>query len=253
MPEIFQPASDFAVIAGWIVGAVAIAYGIGLGLSWAVQRLGRRSSVVNDIAQLTRRPVRAKLMVIAASAAVHRVSDPESSWRGWLDHALVLVLIATITWLIASLAAPALHLLHHDAVPELDPQRHRTARHRRTRRRLHGAVRRDARRAGPVAAREPAVGRACRCAAGNGCGRGLRPGTDAGQRTQRGRTVRPAVRRPGGHGGVAARRQPGRAAAPPAGAPERTRRGPARPCVRSERGRGADPDRELARVRYDGG
>lgn len=107
MPEIFQPASHFAVITGWIVGAVAIAYGIGLGLSWAVQRLGRRSSVVNDIAQLTRRPVRATLMVIAASAAVHRVSDPESSWRGWLDHALVLVLIATITWLIASLAAVA--------------------------------------------------------------------------------------------------------------------------------------------------
>jgi hypothetical protein len=54
--------------------------------------------VLRDIAHLTRRPVRATLMVIAAAAAVRQVSDPESSWRGWLDHALVIVLIGTITW-----------------------------------------------------------------------------------------------------------------------------------------------------------
>lgn len=107
MPDTFEPASHFAVTAAWIVGAVAIAYVLGLGLSWTVQRLGRRSAILRDVARLTRRPVRATLMVIAASAALRRVSDPGSSWRGWLDHMFVIVLIGTITWLLASLVMVA--------------------------------------------------------------------------------------------------------------------------------------------------
>lgn len=104
MPESFEleSATDFAVTAAWVAGAVAVAYGAGLVLTWIVQRIGRKSTLVCDIAQLTRRPVRATLMVIAASAALRRASDAQSSWRGWLDHLLVIVLIATITWLIAS-------------------------------------------------------------------------------------------------------------------------------------------------------
>ena len=107
MPEIFEPASHFAAIAAWVAGAVAVAYAIGLGLSWTVQRLGRRSAVVRDIVQLTRRPVRATLVVIAVSATVRRVADPESSWRGWFDHLLVIALVGTITWLLASLVMVA--------------------------------------------------------------------------------------------------------------------------------------------------
>ncbi len=79
MPDLFEPASHFAVTAVWIAAAVAIAYVVGLGSSWTVQRVSRRSAVLRDIAHLTRRSVRATLMVIAASAAVHRFSDPESS------------------------------------------------------------------------------------------------------------------------------------------------------------------------------
>ena len=107
MPEIFEPASHFAVIAAWVAGAVAVAYAIGLGLSWTVRRLGRRSVVVSDIVQLTRRPVRATLVVIAVPATVRRVADPESSWRGWFDHLLVIALVGTITWLLASLVMVA--------------------------------------------------------------------------------------------------------------------------------------------------
>lgn len=107
MPDTFEPATHAFTTAAWIVGAVTVAYVLGLALSWTVQRLGSRSAVLRDVARLTRRPVRATLMVIAASAALSRVSDPESSWRSWLDHLLVIVLIGTITWLLASLVMVA--------------------------------------------------------------------------------------------------------------------------------------------------
>ncbi|WP_422743208.1 mechanosensitive ion channel family protein [Mycobacterium sp. WMMD1722] len=97
-----ESATHFAVTAAWVAGAVAVAYLVGLVLTWVVARIGRRSAVVCDIAQLTRRPVRATLMVIAATAALRRASDADASWRGWLDHSLIIAIIATITWLIAS-------------------------------------------------------------------------------------------------------------------------------------------------------
>lgn len=99
----FAPATHLASAAAWVTGAVALAYGIGLALSWLLQRLGRRSRVLRDVADLTRGPLRATLVVIAASAAVRRVSDGQAGWRGWLDHALVIALIGTVTWLVASL------------------------------------------------------------------------------------------------------------------------------------------------------
>jgi uncharacterized membrane protein HdeD (DUF308 family) len=98
-----ESTKNFAVTAAWIAGTVAAAYVAGLVLSWVVQRIGRRSTLICDIAQLTRRPLRATLMVIAATAALKRTSDDQASWRGWLDHLLVIAVIAMITWLIASL------------------------------------------------------------------------------------------------------------------------------------------------------
>ncbi|MBO0678638.1 mechanosensitive ion channel family protein [Mycolicibacterium sp. S2-37] len=104
MPETLEleSATHVAVTAAWVAGAVGVAYAVGLVITWAVQRVGRKSAVVSDVAQVSRSPVRATLMVIAATAALRRASDAQSSWRGWLDHTLVIVLIATITWLIAS-------------------------------------------------------------------------------------------------------------------------------------------------------
>ncbi|MGK2882845.1 MAG: mechanosensitive ion channel family protein, partial [Mycobacterium sp.] len=109
MPETIELASatHFAVTAAWVLGAVAAGYGLGLVLSWLMQRIGRRSAVLRDVAQLTRRPLRTTLMVIGASAALRRTSDVQSSWRGWLDHTLVIVLIGTITWALASLVLVA--------------------------------------------------------------------------------------------------------------------------------------------------
>jgi hypothetical protein len=59
--------------------------------------------VLCDIAVLTRRPVRATLMVIAATTALQRTSNAYASWRGWLDHLLAILLIGAVTWVVASL------------------------------------------------------------------------------------------------------------------------------------------------------
>ncbi len=103
MPEETQleNATNFAVTAAWVVGAVVVAFVIGTAVSWLLARIGRRSHVLSDVAALTRMPVRATLVVLAATAAVRRTSDPSASWRGWFDHVLVIALIGAITWLVA--------------------------------------------------------------------------------------------------------------------------------------------------------
>ncbi|KMO73159.1 mechanosensitive ion channel protein MscS [Mycolicibacterium chubuense] len=103
----FAPATHLATTAAWVAGAVGAAYVLGLALSWLLQRLGRRSRVLHDVADLTRRPLRATLVVIAAAAAVRRASDGQAAWRGWLDHLLVIALIGTVTWMVTSLVLVA--------------------------------------------------------------------------------------------------------------------------------------------------
>jgi small-conductance mechanosensitive channel len=76
-------------------------------LTWALTRIGRRSAVLSDIATLTRMSVRATLVVVAASIAVQRTSNAADSWRGWVDHGLLILLIATLTWLLTSLVMVA--------------------------------------------------------------------------------------------------------------------------------------------------
>ncbi|SOX53543.1 mechanosensitive ion channel protein MscS [Mycobacterium ahvazicum] len=92
-----------ALNVAWVVGAVAIAYAVGMALSWVLQRFKGRSAIIDDIDVLTRRPLRAILMVIAATTAVHHTSASSALWRGYLDHVLMIALTATNTWLIASL------------------------------------------------------------------------------------------------------------------------------------------------------
>ena len=98
-----ESATNLAVTLAWAAGAMAAAYVVGLVLTRMLMRFGRRSGAVNDIAVLTRRPLRAALMVSAASAAVKHTSESSDSWRGWVDHALMILLIATLTWLLTSL------------------------------------------------------------------------------------------------------------------------------------------------------
>ncbi|PRC47212.1 mechanosensitive ion channel protein MscS, partial [Mycobacterium sp. ITM-2017-0098] len=103
----FDSATQFAVTAAWVAAALAIAYVVGLAVSWLLQRLGRRSAVLSDIAHLTRLPLRATLVVLAATAAVRRATDPASSWRGWVDHMLVIFFIGALTWVAVSLVRVA--------------------------------------------------------------------------------------------------------------------------------------------------
>src|ERR1700754_1663798 len=102
-----ESATNLAVTMAWVAGAVAAAYLLGVILTWVLMRIGRRSGVICDIAELTRMPVRAALVVFGSSIAVQRTSDPSDSWRGWLDHALLILLIAALTWLLASLVLVA--------------------------------------------------------------------------------------------------------------------------------------------------
>ena len=102
-----ESATNLAVTLAWVAGAVVIAFLVGVVLTWVLRRLGRRSGVLCDIATLTRMPVRATFMVFAASIAVRRTSDVADSWRGWVDHTLLIVNIATLTWLLTSLVMVA--------------------------------------------------------------------------------------------------------------------------------------------------
>lgn len=98
-----QSATNLAVTLAWVAGAVVAAYLLGVVISWALMRIGRRSPLICDIAALTRMPLRAALVVFGSSIAVQRTSAPSDNWRGWLDHTLLILLIAAITWLAASL------------------------------------------------------------------------------------------------------------------------------------------------------
>jgi small-conductance mechanosensitive channel len=126
--EELQTATNLAVTLAWATGAVATAYLLGVVLTWVLTRIGRRSDVLNDIAVLTRMPVRAALMVFAASIAVRQTSDPADPWRGWVDHTLLILLIATVTWLVVSLVRVAERRMiarfggGHDEISDADRQ-----------------------------------------------------------------------------------------------------------------------------------
>lgn len=111
MPEEteLQSATNLAVTLSWVAGAVVAAYLLGIVLTWVLSRVARRSHIVKDIEMCTRLPIRAILMVVAATIAVQRTADPATTWRGWVDHTLVIALIATVTWLITGLVNVAEH------------------------------------------------------------------------------------------------------------------------------------------------
>ncbi|AQA03380.1 mechanosensitive ion channel protein MscS [Mycobacterium sp. MS1601] len=105
MPEEIEldSATSLAVTLAWVAGAIAVAYLLGLLVPFLLRRLGRRSASILDVALLTRTPFRFLLMVMAANVAIRRFADPGASWRAWVDHTLVILLIVAVTWLVASL------------------------------------------------------------------------------------------------------------------------------------------------------
>lgn len=109
MPDEYEleTATNLAVTLAWAAGAMVAAFLLGVVLTWVLGRIGRRSAMLRDVAELTRMPVRATLMVVAASIAVQRASDPADSWREWVDHSLLILLIVGLTWLLTSLVRVA--------------------------------------------------------------------------------------------------------------------------------------------------
>jgi small-conductance mechanosensitive channel len=102
-----ETATNLAVTLAWAAGAMAAAFLLGVVLTWVVGRVGRRSAMLRDVAELTRMPVRATLMVVAATISVQRTSDPADSWRRLVDHSLLILLISGLTWLLISLVQVA--------------------------------------------------------------------------------------------------------------------------------------------------
>lgn len=102
-----ESATNLAVTLSWVAGAVVAAYLLGIVLTWVLSRVARRSHIVKDIEVCTRLPIRATLMVVAATIAVQRTADAATAWRGWVDHTLVIALIATVTWLMTGLVKVA--------------------------------------------------------------------------------------------------------------------------------------------------
>ena len=102
-----ETATNLAVTLAWAAGAVAAVYVVGVILTWVLTRISRRSALVRDIEMLTRLPARAALMALAASIAVRRTSDTADSWRGWVDHTLLILLIVALTWLLIGLVRVA--------------------------------------------------------------------------------------------------------------------------------------------------
>lgn len=94
-----ETATNLAVTLAWTAGAVTAAYLLGVVLTWVLSRVSRRSDVLRDIEELTRKPVRVGFMVLSGSIAVKRTSDAADSWRAWVDHALLILMIAALTWL----------------------------------------------------------------------------------------------------------------------------------------------------------
>ena len=86
--------------------AVVIAAGAAIVLveavHWAVKRLGRRSTLLNDLAGTAHKPFLATVTIFAVQQAVRGFAGPFPGRAGVL-HALVLLVIAAIAWLVGAL------------------------------------------------------------------------------------------------------------------------------------------------------
>ncbi|OBH19406.1 mechanosensitive ion channel [Mycolicibacter terrae] len=104
MPEELDRGSaiHLAATTAWLAGAIAGAWVLGWALYWLLQRVSRRSALVNDFAALTRMPVRVILMVIAARIAVGATVLASAPGRGWVDQLFRILMIAAMTWLVAA-------------------------------------------------------------------------------------------------------------------------------------------------------
>jgi small-conductance mechanosensitive channel len=86
--------------------AVVIAAGAAIilveAVHWVVKRLGRRSTLLNDLAGTAHKPFLASVTIFAVQQAV-RAFAGEFAGRDGVLHALVLLVIASVAWLVGAL------------------------------------------------------------------------------------------------------------------------------------------------------
>jgi small-conductance mechanosensitive channel len=95
--------ADVLVPVAAVAGAVVVAVLVAALLAWIGRRVGRRSALVADLAHRCHRSLRAVLVVVAGWIAL-LASTQAAGWRDAVSHALVIVLIAAVAWLLAGLA-----------------------------------------------------------------------------------------------------------------------------------------------------
>lgn len=86
--------------------AVAIAAGAAIviveSLHWVTKRLGRRSALLSDLANTAHRPFLATFTIFAVQTAVRGFAG-DFPGRAFVVHGLVLVVIASVAWLVGAL------------------------------------------------------------------------------------------------------------------------------------------------------
>lgn len=92
-----------------VIGAVLLAFLVATVVGALVRSAARRSPVAADLSRRSRRPLRAVLVVTAVALALRASTVGLDDWQGsaWksvVDHALLIAVIAAVTWLVGTLA-----------------------------------------------------------------------------------------------------------------------------------------------------
>ncbi len=102
--EIPEATASFAVTLAWAAGAVVAAFMLATVLSVVVRMLGRRNPLLRDLSVHMRRPMRAVLMLVAVWLAVRFSAHADDLWFPVVEHALLIVTIIAIAWLVGATA-----------------------------------------------------------------------------------------------------------------------------------------------------
>ncbi|MBI9115785.1 mechanosensitive ion channel family protein [Sanguibacter suaedae] len=97
-------ATNVAVTAIAVVGAVVAAFLVGAIISGVVRRAGRNNWLLRDLSTRMRRPLRAVLVVVGVWLAVRLATDSAHSWRAGVEHLLLILFIVVGAWFVGSLA-----------------------------------------------------------------------------------------------------------------------------------------------------
>lgn len=100
MPETLE---HVLVPAAAVVGGLVVALVVSAAAEAVARRIARRSALVAELAHRCHRPLRALLVVVLAWIGL-LASTRAAPWRSTVSHALAIVLIGVVAWLLAGLA-----------------------------------------------------------------------------------------------------------------------------------------------------